>query len=247
MSVTELHQRISDNVLFKLNEWFDFKKIIDMLGIDVEIVDRAQVLINTANRYESSATLWSWVIIFGTLGFLAGHLYGWNEQKQISLIRNITCISFIFLVVGVVAPILTLVESHAVPVIGKLVLKFDSKSILGMIDELWYKNIVLSILLVLFTILTPVAKTVLTYLALVKDNIGNSYFKITKIVGKWSMVDVFATAIVIIYYSRAGEEFNKVWHGFYFFVGYCILSIIGVLLLTDYKREQLEHTDLAST
>lgn len=46
-----------------------------------------------------------------------------------------------------------------------------------------------------------------------------------KIIGKWSMTDVFVGAILLSFFKGADKLTHAVLQGFYFFLAYCLISI----------------------
>lgn len=141
-------------------------------------------------------------------------------------------------------------------------------SIINTVEELWTQNrYLVSILIFVFSILIPITKTsALTYVVFAKSR--RIRLKITRFIaaiGKWSMADVFVVAIFLavlstnhaenteqqqlsffgmkINFSISSETVSMVGEGFYFFVGYCLLSILGAqLLLSGIRKEAADTT-----
>ena len=69
--------------------------------------------------------------------------------------------------------------------------------------------------------------------------------KFEKAIGKWSMADVFVIAIMVAYLAAvASKDMDELFSleaefssGFYYFLGYCLLSILASQLLTGRKAE----------
>jgi uncharacterized paraquat-inducible protein A len=100
-------------------------------------------------------------------------------------------------------------------------------------------NYIVGLTLLSFSIIIPVFKIISTMLIC-----SFSYFKknktlilITKIIGKWSMADVFVAACFLSFLSFNNmtnqiETESNVLLGLYFFLAYVIISLISSSLLT---------------
>lgn len=137
---------------------------------------------------------------------------------------------------------------------------FDtSRSILKTLDHLWHHDHqFVAIMIFLFSVIVPVAKGLaLIYIILHKNPvIRKKIFRIIKSIGKWSMCDVFITAIFLVYLSIGAGESHKFSHvtimgytlpfkvlvtmkahleiGFWCFFTYCLLSLLALQLYEDY-------------
>lgn len=125
---------------------------------------------------------------------------------------------------------------------GTEVIQKTSNSIIGTAETLWNDgNALVAVLIVFFSVLIPVFKGSLLAIAglLARENKDGSIINIANVLSKWSMADVFVMALVISFLgananTSASEliqtkaEFGE---GFYFFLGYCILSITSAQLM----------------
>ncbi|MCB5266456.1 MAG: paraquat-inducible protein A, partial [Candidatus Cloacimonetes bacterium] len=61
-----------------------------------------------------------------------------------------------------------------------------------------------------------------------------------KVIGKWSMLDVFVVAVLLVYLTGSGSEVShaEVQVGLYFFLAYVIVSML-VSLSADKMLENL--------
>jgi len=137
-------------------------------------------------------------------------------------------------------------------------------SILGTVQELLNDNrVFVAVLIFSFSVLIPLAKTSLIIAVYFTRNIEFQR-KITKfvaVIGKWSMADVFVVAIFLAVLSTnhgqtaqqnqlsffgmsldfeiSTQTLSNVGMGFYYFVAYCIASLIGSqLMLGAIERSQ---------
>lgn len=125
-------------------------------------------------------------------------------------------------------------------------------SLLGTVVELWQHNrIVVAVLIFTFSITIPVIKTLLITAAyFIKSTIKEQkIIRFVNAIGKWSMADVFVVAIFLAIMSTnhaetatpqqlaifgfkldfmiSSETLSNVGQGFYYFVGYCLVSLIA--------------------
>jgi len=128
-------------------------------------------------------------------------------------------------------------------------------SLLATIQELWQdERVVVAILIFVFSICIPLLKTILVSWSYYKKN-SNIEVKLLNFVakiGKWSMADVFVVAIFLAILSTnhaetvdrqqmavfgfkidlviSSETLSMVGVGFYYFVAYCLVSLLGTHL-----------------
>lgn len=137
---------------------------------------------------------------------------------------------------------------------------FDtSRSILKTVDDLWKKNyFFVASMIFLFSVIIPVTKgLLLTYLFLRrKQKVRQQLFFVIKSIGKWSMCDVFITAIFLSYLATGATKTEntkdiammgytahvdvlagmqaELHVGFWCFLTYCLLSLIAAQLYEPY-------------
>lgn len=140
-------------------------------------------------------------------------------------------------------------------------------SIIKTVEELWLQSrYFVSILIFVFSILIPLIKTsALVYVFFAKTKrIRLRVANFITTIGKWSMADVFVVAVFLavlstnhaenteqhqlsffgmnIGFELSSQTISMVGNGFYFFVGYCLLSILGAqLLLSGIKKESAKN------
>lgn len=122
---------------------------------------------------------------------------------------------------------------------------FDkTRSILGTVRDLFQSgNTLVAILIMTFSVLVPVFKGFLTLICLLdidplkKAKLG--WFSAN--ISKWSMADVFVIAIFVAYLAANGlkedtglvQFSSSLENGFYYFLGYCLVSILASQLLAS--------------
>ena len=164
----------------------------------------------------------------------------------------------------------TLAENPDVPsfmfsVVEQLVQQLDIKgdlpafaktrSIFGTVEELYNaKQFLVAFLIALFSIFVPALKCLLMMIsAAIKNKFGQISETITRLISKWSMADVFVVAVIVAYLaanstSQTEELFTltaQFGEGFYYFLGYCLLSILSMQLMggEQHKSSQKNFTD----
>jgi len=128
-------------------------------------------------------------------------------------------------------------------------------SILTTVEELWLaQRFLVASLIFVFSVIIPLIKTSLMGLAYLKRNTltESKIVGFISSIGKWSMADVFVVAVFLAVLSTnhsetetmrqltifsfkmnlavSSETLSTVGKGFYFFTGYCLLSLLGTQL-----------------
>lgn len=116
---------------------------------------------------------------------------------------------------------------------GKFYHYYQSKSVIDLIYILMdAKNYIVAIAILLFSIVFPILKLIISFLAMAKPSTHR--FTITKIIihklGKWSMADVFVAAAFLSYLSFQNmsnqvETDARILPGMYYFLAFSLLSI----------------------
>lgn len=132
---------------------------------------------------------------------------------------------------------------------------FDkTQSIVGTAQELLSNgHVLVAVLIVLFSVIIPVAKGLMLLITLVLPPSLKRHrlMLVNNLVSKWSMADVFVIAIFIAFLAGNGMQENQglvdfhahLENGFWFFLGYCLVSILATQLLSHaYQREDTQQT-----
>jgi len=132
---------------------------------------------------------------------------------------------------GLFSPILMVTIHKEVEYLGDIVLSFESKGVIGSIVKLWEGGdwIVASVIL-LFSVVVPILKvTSLFFVSLfLESRFASKLVGFFKMIGKWSMVDVFVVAIFLVYLTANKGDVSRaeVEVGLYFFLVYVIVSML---------------------
>ncbi len=117
-----------------------------------------------------------------------------------------------------------------------------TRSIAGTVKELFRSgNGFVGFLVMLFSIIIPVTKILLMLVGACFRNSKNSWktFLISSVISKWSMADVLVIAIIVAFMAANASDMGglldmdaRFEFGFYFFLGYCIFSILSIQVIT---------------
>jgi paraquat-inducible protein A len=183
------------------------------------------------------AGFWSLLLLAITLVYFVLTFFTGNHDRPDYLFA-LAMISSVFLVVGVLAPAMVIVVSPATAIFPHFVLHYQIRSIFGVISELYLKGYwPVAACLTVFSILIPLAKAGLTVFVLECSSLSRK-LKITKFlhsISKWSMADVFVAAILLSNFAvRANKSTQAdLFLGFYYFLSYCLLSMVTTTLLQN--------------
>lgn len=177
-------------------------------------------------------------------------------KKKLGFAINLFAL-FLF-VPGIVLPMFSLTMEMTANVSGtnlSSMLIDKELSLINTIEELFQDGrILVALLILVFSICIPVIKTVLVSIAFWKreQEIEKKIINCVASIGKWSMADVFVIAIFLAVLSTnhaettnaqqlalfgfklnlhiSSETLSVVGQGFYYFTGYCLLSLLGTHL-----------------
>ncbi len=191
--------------------------------------DREQALLEESlARHRRAATAWGWFLGAGCAVFI---LVSYVVQRQGPGIRAfflpaVVWSSLLFLVVGLTAPVFLFQKNLSYPLVGEVVYQFEMLSIPGAARKVWDANPLVACLIVLFSMITPFLKILLTLFLLLRKTPIALPGQVLVFLSKWSMADVFIVAVLLAVFSLAGSDTQlaQVSTGFYFFAGYCLLA-----------------------
>ncbi|MDZ7753115.1 MAG: paraquat-inducible protein A [Gammaproteobacteria bacterium] len=224
-----------------LDGWLD-KLSFGYLGDAADHAAEMALLAEAAARHDRLA--WMWAVALGTLSvvFLGWKLWRWYRGGTLAeALRHGFGVSGVFLAVGLAAPMFTLSAFGDVPVLGRVVLSHEVKSVLSMIAGLADSgNLFVAALLALFSVVTPVVKMALSLMVLGLAHGGGRRLALATIhhVGRWSMTDVFVVAVLLAFLAanQARTTDAAVGIGLYFFAGYALLSLAAGHLLVHFEE-----------
>ena len=142
--------------------------------------------------------------------------------------------ALISLVNGVITPVMMLTIHKKLDFVGDVVLSFESKAIMGSVIGLFKQgNLVIASTILIFSILLPFFKTAsLLFLSLYETRpFAARLVGFFKKIGKWSMLDVFVVALLLVYMGSGNSDTSRAETeiGVYFFIIYVVLSVMASL------------------
>lgn len=122
------------------------------------------------------------------------------------------------------------------PLMGETTIYERVQSIVQSVEFLWENNNrFVAFLILFFSIIVPFAKATMLLIALMFKKLKKRYelFRFVHAIGKWSMADVFVVGVFIAFLSTKSTEGiqAELYEGFYYFTGYCILSLLSAQLI----------------
>ncbi|MGB5326432.1 MAG: paraquat-inducible protein A [Pseudomonadales bacterium] len=160
-------------------------------------------------------------------------------------------ISLALLVPGVTQPLLQVKVSAQLPIIGSLQFYDETQSIVASIRALLDSgNTLVGFLIFLFSIAVPVIKALLLFVAALLKNPSAkvALHKFVNTISKWSMADVFVVAVFMAYLATGSNSYvDALLHpGFYYFLSYCVVSILATQLLRFSPEQPASPAALAN-
>jgi hypothetical protein len=135
---------------------------------------------------------------------------------------------------------------------------FDkTRSIIGTAHELYNNgHLPVALLIIIFSVGVPTLKALLLLLLNIPMREKTRFILLTvsNAISKWSMADVFVIAIFIAYLAGNGIQESRglvdfqatLGIGFWYFLGYCLVSILGTQLLSSALRDSLAQNKQAT-
>lgn len=151
--------------------------------------------------------------------------------------RNVVAIalivaSYALLVPGLSQPLLTITAGIDFMGVHRELFR-ETRSILQTVRNLHESgNDFVAGLILLFSVIVPVAKGLLLLVALALRDGARRFgiFRFVRSISKWSMSDVFLVGVYVAYLAaKATDNLDAVAErGFYYFAGYCLVSLLAL-------------------
>ena len=157
-----------------------------------------------------------------------------NTRNLVSFI--LLLVSFVLLVFGVTQPMLEISAEHA----GRELFSYK-QSIIEAVETLYEgQNYLVAFLILFFSVMIPVLKGIVILWVFFFGELKQkeSAHKFIFSIGKWSMADVFAVGVFIAYLASkaSGMLDASLESGFYFFTGYCIVSLLSLQVKSKFRK-----------
>lgn len=135
------------------------------------------------------------------------------------------------LFLGLISPILMITIHKDIEYLGDIVLSFESKGVIGSIVKLVEEgDLLVAMVILIFSVLVPIAKvsSLLFASVFMQSSFAHDIVKFFKVLGKWSMVDVFVVAVFLVYLTANKGDISRaeVEVGLYFFLAYVLISML---------------------
>ena len=139
--------------------------------------------------------------------------------------------AFMTLVFGLISPLLMITIHKEVEYIGDVVFSFESKGLMGSVIKLFESgDMAVAIVVGLFSVIVPTLKVLSLFFISIfmESKHAHGIVKFFKLIGKWSMLDVFIVALFLVYLTANKGDISraKVEVGLYFFLAYVIVSML---------------------
>lgn len=236
----------------------DFKKrLLDMdewLG-EGSGSPRGGEALRRADGHYRQALLWSGGLALLSLLYL---LFAWQRRRHGGDVRSfgaaLTAVALACLLTGLFTPMMELAAyerdleiplkfktglfslniDYTQTFEGDLYFYYQSKSIVELIGLLLQQhNFTVGLSILLFSVLIPLSKLLLSGSVLLRPGLWNHRFVrfVLEKTGKWSMADVFVVALFLGYLAFSNMQAgihadSRVLIGLYFFLAYCLLAIV---------------------
>ena len=194
-------------------------------------VDEREVILGKIREKQEAAMVNAKEYTLYFMAFLLILLLGYffTSLRAFTLFGSLAAL--LTLTLGLITPILMVTIHKEVEYLGDIVLSFESKGVVGSIQKLFESgDIVVALVIFLFSVLVPVLKvlSLLIVSLFLQSNFAHSIIKFFKMIGKWSMVDVFVVAVFLVYLTANKGEISRaeVEVGLYFFLAYVIVSML---------------------
>jgi hypothetical protein len=149
---------------------------------------------------------------------------GTRQRKQAHMLASAS----ICLIIGLLAPMMSIVAQREVPMLGEVVLRYESKAILTTVYALAEKqHWLIALALAMTSVLLPIGKLLLAAIATAgPQRLSAQSRRYVHIIGRWSFTDVFVVAVLLAFMAGDAGDSTNAWvgHGLWFFTGYAVLS-----------------------
>ncbi len=200
-------------------------------------LEQLRVLGEEQKKKSQEFTLYFMLLLLGILGS-----YFLLSLRAFTFFGSLS--SMVTLVFGLITPIMMVTIHKEVEYLGDVVLSFESKGVIGSISKLFENgDAVVALVILLFSVLIPTVKilSLLFVSVFMESRFAHGMVSFFKMIGKWSMVDVFVVATFLVYLTVDKGDVSRaeVEVGLYFFLAYVIVSML-VSLSADRMLHRLK-------
>jgi hypothetical protein len=202
---------------------------LGLRGSRIASAQDVSVLLANGVDHRSQATRFAVILASVSLAFLG--VLRIRAIDSAAMAGYICGISALWLIVGILAPMLTIVVRYHVPLLGETVIRYDTKNVVAVVSALWTSgNVAAGMLLLTCGIVIPTLKLLVLLLALLSGGtpLGSALARVGRHLAPWGMADMLALAILVAFLAL-GSDHNThatLEVGAYFFAGHCLLAMI---------------------
>jgi hypothetical protein len=205
-----------------------------------ELSSEVTKLLKTVRTESSVAAWWSWALLSISLAYIVTLIALNRSFTARSVLFGLDTVAVVCFVIGILAPAMVVWTAPSIPMESgdlNFVLQHQVRGIAAIIWELLTKgHWVVGGFLLLFSVVTPMTKALLTYFITWSESkeLNEKIGVVLHSIGKWSMADVFVAGILLSLYALKAQEATKSIPclGLYYFIGYCMFSMTTTELLT---------------
>jgi len=240
-STTELvsHKSAQEQAEYKLKELAEELLLGFYRSDKKEALDKIRLKQQEHKIQAQSHTLY---FAAALLGILSSYLL--VSLRLFTLFGSLAALVTLFF--GLVTPVLMVTIHKEIEYLGDVVLSFESKGVIGSIEKLFGSgDTVVALVILLFSVLIPMVKTLsLLFVAMFMENrFAHGMVTFFKMIGKWSMVDVFVVATFLVYLTSSHSKVSQaeVEVGLYLFLMYVIVSMLVSLSADKLLHQQTQE------
>ena len=158
-----------------------------------------------------------------------------SERGRLYAALTLTLLAYGLLIPGLLLPFMSLqVEVKVLAFTARLL--DEQRSLLSTSLQLWQSgHMLVAVLILTFSTVVPTLKAGLVVFWLATRSVTQARWcqRIINALSKWSMADVFVAAVMISFLALQAEQHvqAELMAGFYYFAGFCLLSILSSQLM----------------
>ncbi len=217
------------------------KKILEKItfswyGGYTEGVDDIKKLKEQNQKYDKNAYRFTKAFI----GIVLLSLVLYVIARKRFLLLSLISLSIVALITGWFAPILEITAYQDIPLLGNTIFQYESESIVTTLMKMFEnQQYGIAAIILLFTVITPIIKTLLLLTISFQEKLHLSPKRIGFLssIGKWSMLDVFVVAVIVVAVKLDSLANATPRNGIYIFAVAILLSMALTFYIDKLARQ----------
>ncbi len=213
-----------------LRQWIG--RTLGKVGLSNDVAsaaDDVELMLKVAAREHRRAVAASALVVILSITYIASVSVA--MRNRLATAQAIGAVSLLWLIVSLLAPVMSLTAHMDLPVLGEVVHRHDTKSVVGVAGSLLESaDWPIGLLLLLCGVLAPLVKlTALLCSTICTTQRSRALAAaLGGALAPWAMADVFTLGIVIAFFAAAPDALvsASLEPGAYFFAGHCVLAIV---------------------